>query len=251
MGRPEGSGNVRIDRVMLVGCGGIGSLLAEPLARLLMFHEHGREATLVLVDGDRFEPHNAARQLFPAGLAGNKADVTRDRLTVSLGFPVAESVPSFMDAEGFAHEMGFARSHRVFILAVDNVATHRVCLDALDDARGDVTILRPGNGAGDSWGLVSVCATVVRRSQWLTADPRDTHEEIMAPRDVAPRGGCAATIPGEPQRLASNMLAAAMTVAYVSAILDDRMVPDEWMGELTGPLAWRGGPAGELVDAGR
>ena len=60
-------------RFVLVGCGGIGSQLLAPLVRYLV--HSSREALLVLVDGDVFEPGNALRQEFPASAVGpNKAE---------------------------------------------------------------------------------------------------------------------------------------------------------------------------------
>ena len=49
--------------ITVVGCGGTGGFVAEGLCRLFQ----GREATIVLVDHDRVEPHNLLRQNFYAG----------------------------------------------------------------------------------------------------------------------------------------------------------------------------------------
>jgi tRNA A37 threonylcarbamoyladenosine dehydratase len=50
--------------LVLVGCGGTGGFLAEALCRLLI----GKAARLDLVDPDRVEPHNVARQCFLCGM---------------------------------------------------------------------------------------------------------------------------------------------------------------------------------------
>jgi hypothetical protein len=50
--------------VVLVGCGGTGAFLAEALCRLLV----GRRGALHLVDLDRVEEHNVARQAFLCGI---------------------------------------------------------------------------------------------------------------------------------------------------------------------------------------
>ena len=46
--------------ITVVGCGGTGGFVAEGLCRLFQ----GRQATIVLVDHDRVEPHNLLRQNF-------------------------------------------------------------------------------------------------------------------------------------------------------------------------------------------
>jgi sulfur carrier protein ThiS adenylyltransferase len=53
-------------KLVIVGCGGTGSLVAEGLCRLLI----NSDLTLMLVDFDRVEPHNLLRQNFFAGEVG-------------------------------------------------------------------------------------------------------------------------------------------------------------------------------------
>jgi hypothetical protein len=50
--------------IVLVGCGGTGGFLAEAVCRLLI----GRRGSLHLVDPDRVEPRNVARQAFLYGI---------------------------------------------------------------------------------------------------------------------------------------------------------------------------------------
>lgn len=44
----------KIDRVYLIGTGGIGSILVEPLCKLLTYHKNGT-LDITLIDGDNFE----------------------------------------------------------------------------------------------------------------------------------------------------------------------------------------------------
>ena len=67
--------------ITVVGCGGTGGFVAEGLCRLFQ----GREATIVLVDHDRVEPHNLLRQNFYADDVGRfKSEALADRLAKSL-----------------------------------------------------------------------------------------------------------------------------------------------------------------------
>jgi hypothetical protein len=50
--------------IVLIGCGGTGGFLAEAVCRLLL----GRAAQLYLIDPDRVESHNVARQTFLYGI---------------------------------------------------------------------------------------------------------------------------------------------------------------------------------------
>lgn len=257
-----------ITSCILVGCGGIGSLLAEPLARLLAWHPAARGATLTLCDGDSYEAGNASRQLYSAELEGeNKARATTGRIRAALGqggaLRIERPLEEYARADVLEHELLRCdsldrRAHVLLVLAADNHATHREALDAADavSERSDVTILRPGNGAGARWGLVTVSAYATRAGQRITSDPRMSHPEIGSPHDRVPGGGCAAVVASEPQRLASNALAAALALAYVSALLDDRAWPEEMHGELGDGLedrgtAWRCGPAGPMISESR
>ena len=59
------------DRIVLIGCGGIGSQLLPPLVRYLSNRPEPRPL-LVLVDGDVFEPANRSRQACPRRRPGHE-----------------------------------------------------------------------------------------------------------------------------------------------------------------------------------
>ncbi len=66
--------------ITVVGCGGTGGYVAEGLCRLFT----GREATIVLVDHDRVEPHNLLRQNFyPKDVGHFKSQASLHRLVAS------------------------------------------------------------------------------------------------------------------------------------------------------------------------
>ena len=59
--------------ITVVSCGGTGGFVAEGLCRLFT----GREATIVLVDHDRVEPHRVdSRSVGPTGRAHNGRGAT-------------------------------------------------------------------------------------------------------------------------------------------------------------------------------
>ena len=85
-----------IDRpwITVVGCGGTGGFVAEGLCRLFT----GREATIVLVDHDRVEPHNLLRQNFHAEDVGKfKSQALADRLARAYRRPIGYSVYPFRE----------------------------------------------------------------------------------------------------------------------------------------------------------
>jgi len=76
-------------KLVIVGCGGTGSLVAEGLCRLLI----NSNLTLMLADFDRVEPHNLLRQNFFAGEVGKfKSQVLAERLSQQYGRKIGYTV---------------------------------------------------------------------------------------------------------------------------------------------------------------
>lgn len=76
--------------VLLVGCGGTGSFLAQSLARIA-FHlqQAGPALGLTFMDGDTVEAKNVGRQLFaPAEVGMNKAEALAGRFNAALGLRI-------------------------------------------------------------------------------------------------------------------------------------------------------------------
>lgn len=66
----------KVATIVIVGCGGIGSQLLQPLMRFLASLKNNPK--LIFVDGDKFEYTNANRQEFPDKLTGyNKAEAMK------------------------------------------------------------------------------------------------------------------------------------------------------------------------------
>src|SRR5438270_1019183 len=104
---PTRSGRIGVPAatIVLVGCGGTGGFVAESLCRLLI----GREAALYLVDPDRVETVNVARQSFDLGDVGRfKAEALADRLSARFHREVCYSVLPY---HARLHAAAFDRSN--------------------------------------------------------------------------------------------------------------------------------------------
>ena len=116
--------------IVLVGCGGTGGFLAEAVCRLLI----GRPARLFLVDMDRVEPHNVARQAFDAADVGAfKAQVLAERLSRRFGREVGYSVLPY---DRDLHGRVFDTPSRLDLVigCVDNAAGRRSIAATLERA---------------------------------------------------------------------------------------------------------------------
>jgi len=197
--------------VKLIGLGGTGGIVARYGAMFLA--SHGRNARLVLIDGDSFEPSNASRMFF--GACGNKAAVTRDEL-----LPRFDDSPlSLIAIEEFVTTENIGRLVRdgdIVILAVDNHATRKLVNDHCADLR-DVCLISGGNdGVGqDGSGAIrrgtygNVQIFLRRDGIHVSASLSRFHPEIANPTDKLPTDlSCTELVAAAPQILFTNLTVA-------------------------------------------
>lgn len=112
-------------KVTVIGCGGVGGALARNIARFLAHHDQarfgGRPATLVLVDGDMYEPHNAARQSFSR--IGNKAEILAEEITEAHGGRlIVEAEPVYL---GRQNDVQLIREWDIVLCCADKFSVRR------------------------------------------------------------------------------------------------------------------------------
>lgn len=205
-----------IGSVHLIGLGGTGSALAEPLARLLRYHPNaGKDTELFLWDGDQFTESNEARQL-RASPGMNKANV--HGLILGDLFVRTTSLPRYITPDDWSSLAIGATD--IVILAVDNDRTRHDALMAfrcrhLDGPpRKPSLIVLPGND--DHIG--SLVAADSLHIDELLAD----HEELVEPKDDRPHDGSCMerAASGMPQTITANFTAAALALWAVTNWLD-------------------------------
>ncbi len=140
--------------ITVVGCGGTGGFVAEGLCRLFQ----GREATIVLVDHDRVEPHNLLRQNFYAEDVGRfKSQALADRLARAYRRPVGYSVYPFREedsqSDGGRYPGLPAYGNSLIIGCADNAAARRAMAEALP---GDPRRWLIDAGNDTNWGQVLI-----------------------------------------------------------------------------------------------
>ena len=138
--------------ITVVGCGGTGGFVAEGLCRLFQ----GREATIVLVDHDRVEPHNLLRQNFyPEDVGRFKSQALADRLARAFRRPVGYSVYPFRDEDarpdGHRYPGLPTYGNSLLIGCADNAAARRAMAESL---LGDPRRWLIDAGNDTNWGQV-------------------------------------------------------------------------------------------------
>lgn len=197
--------------IKLIGLGGVGSIVARYSA--LFLASSGTECRLVLIDGDAFDPSNAARMLF--GQCGNKAAVLCAELMpkfVDTGLSVL-AVPEYVTRENLPR---LVVDDDIVILAVDNHATRKLVSDHCATL-SDVCMISGGNdGVGLDGAGTFRRGTYGNVQVYVRADGRDTtpplthrHPEIERPRDRHPNDmNCIDMMLSMPQILFTNLATA-------------------------------------------
>ena len=219
--------------IVLVGCGGTGGFLAEAICRLLI----GREASLYLVDPDRVEPHNVARQCFDRSDIGRfKAEVLAERLARQFGREIGYSVLPY-DRE--LHAQVFADANSLLNLlvgCVDNATARRAIAATIEDRswncgsrRGRVWWLDCGNGRnsgqvllGNSTRAEELRGAFLRELELWRALPAPSLQRpdvLEAPPEPQPVPDCAEAIARGDQGPTINQVVAAMAASYVEKLL--------------------------------
>ena len=140
--------------ITVVGCGGTGGFVAEGICRLFQ----GREATIVLVDHDRVEPHNLLRQNFyPDDVGKFKSQALADRLARDYRRSIGYSVYPFRNEDSRPNGNGFpglpAYCGNLIIGCADNAAARRAMAECLP---GDPRRWLIDAGNDSNWGQVLV-----------------------------------------------------------------------------------------------
>jgi molybdopterin/thiamine biosynthesis adenylyltransferase len=210
---------ITVDRIKVVGCGGIGGHLAPNLCHFL--YAERRAAHVTLVDGDTYEPGNAARMRFRN--LENKAVAMARELASAFGAVLTlEPVPAYLTPANIAT---LVESGDVVFLAVDNHQTRHL-IDAHCATLPDVTLISGGNdgvedGATGTFGNVQVVRRAAGRP--LTNTLACFHPEIETPADRIP-GELSCTelaAAGVAQLLFTNLaVASAMLNAFYGLLRD-------------------------------
>ena len=205
--------------ITVVGCGGTGGYVAEGLCRLFQ----GREATIVLVDHDRVEPHNLLRQNFYAeDVVGRfKSQALADRLARAYGRPIGYSVYAFR--EGDSGSYGHRYGNCLLIGCTDNAAARRAMAECLRGGRQQ-WLIDAGNDA--NWGQVLVGNVADPSHRYESAFDDETCYLLPAPTllrpdllttvpTTPPDVDCAAALDLTDQDLTINQMMASLVLMVV------------------------------------
>lgn len=195
---------MKTKKFKVIGAGGIGSHLLEPLARYLSYKNDRVEITVI--DGDDFETRNRERQRCTED--ENKAKhIVR---AISSQFPKLH----FRVKTDFITEdnvISLIRERDIVMLCVDNHATRKLISDRCEELN-DVVLISGGNDYTDG-NVMYYCRIDGKGGRPITevqpsiANPEDKNPGTLTDEE---RQGCQEEARSNPQLLFTNLTIAAM-----------------------------------------
>jgi len=195
-------------KIKVIGSGGIGSCLVEPLSRYLSYVDDYCEMTII--DGDTYEERNRERQRFSD--LGNKAEETSRNLKEMFPKIHFRSKNEYVTDDNV---ITFIREKDVVFMCVDNHATRKLISERCEEL-DNVTLISGGNNYTDGDVLI-----YIRKSGKDVTPSLHSLPEIANPDDKNPgdsdqeRQGCQEEALASPQLLFMNMdIASSMLNCY-------------------------------------
>lgn len=213
--------------IVLVGCGGTGSHLAQTLARLAA-HCHstgGPRLTLAFVDGDMVEAKNVGRQLFsPSDVGKNKAMVLAARLNAVFGLDI-QAFPKILVEQ----MLRCGDDYGILVGAVDNAQARLAIRNTLHNssysAAGWRIWLDLGNHESSGQVVCGTAGGTLDRKSMGGAIQHGLcsrlpvasvlYPELLIDAPIAPRADCAAAMQDNAQSLMVNQTMAAIGGQYL------------------------------------
>ena len=187
--------------IVIIGLGGIGSILCERLARFLSYSRDLESINITLVDGDYYEDKNYERQEFRS--IGNKAKIKLTDLNMQFPDLNIAALDVFINDDTAA---GIIKEDSIVLLCVDNHKTRKIVSNYCKTLQ-NVILISGGNDYEDG----NVQIYVRKDGEDLTPDLCSYHPEIAEPEDKLPEEmSCEELANSSPQLYFANLGAATL-----------------------------------------
>ncbi len=198
-----------MSRIVIIGLGGIGSALIEPLVR---FVQYSNKLEFLLIDGDLYEAKNANRlRMTIDDLNCAKSVVWAKRMKESFDCVRVNSVSEFITPSNIRR---YIKEDDIVMMCVDNHATRKLVQEHCSKLR-TVQLISGGN----DWTDGNVQVFHKKAGRVLSAAITKHHPEIEFPNDKRPDEiGCDEAVSSEPQLLFANLTAATLMLNAYYAI---------------------------------
>jgi molybdopterin/thiamine biosynthesis adenylyltransferase len=208
-----------LSRILIVGLGGVGSHLTEPLIKFVNYnlqnYNFKENTNIIFIDGDVYEDKNNKRQLFHK--FGNKALVQYDKYNANeLYFNLEfDHYPQYITNENINL---FIQENDYIFLCVDNHASRKMVSDYCKNNISNVVIISGGNDYTDG----NIQIYVKKDGKEVTPNLTKYHPEIDNPDDKNPNDmSCQELSMSEPQLIFANMFVATLMCCAFYNIINE------------------------------
>jgi molybdopterin/thiamine biosynthesis adenylyltransferase len=199
--------------IVIIGLGGVGTILSERICRFLNY-SRDYKASILLVDGDAYEIKNYERQEFNS--IGNKAEVKANELAAKFRNIEFDVFDAYINGDNVVDVI---RENTVVFICVDNHKS-RMIINNYAKKMTDVTLISGGNELTDG----NAQLYVKRGGEDITPDLCTYHPEIANPEDKLPdEMSCEELSKSEPQLYFTNLgVATLMCWVFYNAIVKEQ-----------------------------
>lgn len=191
-------------KIKIVGVGGIGSYLVEPLCRYLNSLNVPIEVTII--DGDSYEQKNKQRQQFSR--FGNKAEITVKDIKAKFPNILFKIQPVFIDKKNV---ISLIRENDEVFLCVDNHNTRNIVSKRCEEL-DDIILINGANEYTDGDVFV-YCKKKGENGKTYNRTLTEAFPSIANPQDLHPnelkKSSCQEEALSQPQLLFMNLTIAA------------------------------------------
>lgn len=210
--------------IVIIGLGGVGSILSERLCRFLNY-TGDFETKILLVDGDSYETKNYERQEFIR--IGHKAETKADELEMKFSNLYFDTYDAYINEVNTGNVI---KEGNIVFLCVDNHKS-RMVINNYCKSLKDVTLISGGNELTDG----NVQLFVRKEGKDMTPDLCAYHPEIANPNDKLPdEMSCEELSQSEPQLYFTNLgVATFMCWMFYNSVVKQKFEKSEVYFDMT------------------
>ncbi len=191
-------------KIIVVGDGGVGSNLLPYLVKTIKL-DPSLPQEILIIDGDKVEPKNIARQDFTGtDVNAKKADASAEYL-IGLASYVNDNPIKISSLPVYLHEdtLDVIKDGDIVFVGVDNYITRRIIDDYVKNFQ-DILVIYGGNEYTDG------DVNVYYRKNGVEVTPRYSirHPEILTKDEFPDEKGCEEAVISSPQLLVTNLTVA-------------------------------------------
>lgn len=198
--------------IHLIGLGGTGSYLLEPLVKLVTFHELGIGHKIICWDADKVEEHNLSRQYLPEDVNNFKGSNKIKQLK-TLNSQI-QFIPEYCNKNKLLKHLDKEAS--IVIATVDNFSSRNAFIEAIYKSSKNHIFISPGNGLYNGQ-----CYSFYYKDKVLDGFDCLLLPEWNKPKDNIPRvNSCVVEAESTPQLISANFMSALTVLNNLQCLFD-------------------------------